>query len=58
MSAFGSRPDGENWDKREEAASSGISGASEKQGVEGGGCGETPKAALRPPDKRDCRNAA
>jgi hypothetical protein len=46
------RPDGENWDKREGAASSGNAGAIEEQGVERGGCGEPPKAALPSPSMK------
>ena len=58
MSGLGRRSDRENRDKREEAESSGSAGASEKQRVEGGGCGEPPKAALPSPEKRGGLNGS
>ena len=40
MNGLGRRPDGENRDEPEGAATGGSAGASEEQRVEGGGCGE------------------
>src|SRR5579859_7230478 len=40
MDGLGRRPDGENGDEPERIAASGSAGASEKQRVEGSGCGE------------------
>src|ERR1700676_3213256 len=40
MNGLGRRPDGENRDEPEGTATCGSAGAGEKQGVEGGGCGE------------------
>src|SRR5216684_8862475 len=50
MNGLGRRPHGENWDKGDGAASSASSGATEKQGVEGAGCGGPPRAALPNPE--------
>src|SRR5579859_3124354 len=41
MNGLGRRPDGENRDEPEGIATCGSVGASEEQGVEGGGCSES-----------------
>ena len=58
MSALGKMKDAENWDIREEAASSGSTGASEKLGIKGGECGELFKATLQSPEKRGGLNGS